>query len=374
MTEKENKQKLGGSIIIGGFVFMAMMLIFICCNPLVSYAETGTLGYETPKIYCTYEQNGAEVDGNALAAGTYDVSFVLSGVQNLSVIEITASYDETQVTVGSSPSSLVSDDAANALDSMGYVLSGGNIVFGFVSVNEACSSLAADDQVLATVEMTFASDCDAEQYIKFSENPNLTFAQVDYGDGYDDEYALVESYDGYSGKLSYMESDVTPGGYSVNGSLVIMTNSNGSTNGVAVYDECTIDVFKDEAKTEKFGTFTSIVSLDENDKTVNKFSIDNLESGATYYATVTSKYSINRDDIVIRINNSDISSVEIPIVVCDFNNDGYITVADTGIVFTNISGDAKYCDLNGDSNVTVADTGVVFACTGIKSYNGFTIE
>lgn len=367
-----SKAKTDSSTLIGILVFIAAVLIFISI-PFASYAQTGTLGQDSPEIYCTYEQDGQIVDGNKLTAGTYDVSFVLSGMSDLSVFEVTATYDTDQVTVEPAPLSLISDDDS-ALDSMGYILSDGNIVFGFVSTKEDCSTVEGE-QIIATVKMTFASDCDAEDYITVSENPNLTFAQADYGDGYDDEYALVESYPDYVGELHPMTCDVTPGfGHSVKGNIVVMTNSNGETNGVAVYGEYKIDVYADAAKSDLVTSVFSARSTNENNQIVNEFIIDSLTDG-TYYATISSQYAISRD-IIIRVNGDDIVAQPIAIVACDFNTDGDITAMDAGTVYVQAaSGQAPYCDLNGDGDITAMDAGIVYTCAaGTLNYEELIIE
>lgn len=370
------KQKFNSNFLFGILVFVAAMILFISL-PIVSYAETGTLGTESPEIYCTYEQNGVEVDGNELTAGTYNVSFVMSGMKSLSVIEITATYDQEQVTVESAaPTDLISDNDAT-FDSMGYILSDGNIVLGFVSTDDACSAINQEEQVLATVQMTFASDCDAEDYITVSENPNLTFALADYGDGYDDAYAQVKSYDGYEGNLHLMEVDVTPGsGYNVSGNLVVMTDVNGSTNGVAVYGEYTIDVYSDADRTVKVcDSVKSEQSVNENNERVNTFNIPNLKANTTYYITISSQYAISRN-CVINVGDADITSKVVPIIACDFNGDAGINSIDALTVYGNASGEqSPYCDLNGDGGVNSVDALVVYACAaGSPSEEDFVIE
>lgn len=367
-----SKAKYDSSILIGTLVFISAVLIFFSI-PFVSYAQTGTLGQESPEIYCTYEQDGVAVDGNNLTAGTYDVNFVLSGMNNLSVFEVTAMYDTEQVTVESAPSGLISDDAG--MDSMGYILEDGNIVFGFVSTNEDCSRVNEYEQIIATVKMTFASDCDAEDYITISDNPNLTFAQADYGDGYDDSYALVESYQDYTGNLYLMTCDVTPEpGHSVKGNIVVMTNPSGLTNGVAVYGNYKIDVYSDKDKSNLVTSVFSEQTLNENEEIINEFKIDGLKDG-TYYAAISSQYAISRD-VIINVNGSDIVSQPISIVACDYNTDGLVSVVDAGVVYAQASnGQVPYYDLNGDGLISVVDSGIVYACAaGTLNYDELIIE
>lgn len=360
--------------LLGTFVFVAAMLILISI-PFVSYAQTGTLGEASPEIYCTYEQNGEPVDGNSLTAGTYDVSFVLSGMTDVSVIEITAAYNQEQVTVADAPTALLSDDSAAAFKSMGYKLADGNIVFGFVSTNESCSSVAESGQVIATVPMTFASDCDAEQFITVSENPNLVFAQADYGDGYADAYALVDSYEGYNGNLYLMTCDVTPGaGHGVSGELVVMTNASGATDNIAVNGVYTIDVYDSTGRKLEDKCTTSTLIEDENGKKSNVFNIDDLADG-TYRLSISSEFAITRNDIIINMNGNDIPTKTIPILACNFDRDTGISAADALEVYSAIvAGNDQQYNLDGDTGISAADALVVYGCIGTPSYSEIVIE
>lgn len=353
------------------FVFLAFAatLFLLISLPMVSYAETGTLGTETPEIVCTYEQDGVAVDGNNLTAGTYDVNFVLSGVRNLSVLEVTATYDESQIVVESSPDYLISDNADTSLESMGYVLSNGNIVFGFVSTNEDCSSLPENEVTIATVKMTFNSDCDAESYIQVSENPNFTFAQVDYGDGYENEYATVDSYTDYKGSLYLMSCDVTPAmisGYDINGKIEIAMDVTGTDTTVGIVG-ITVTVEKDgetvaQAITDEKGNYTlSAVPAGEYTMTIS--------GPTTVDRTATLIVSADKADKAV----IDVGSVGV--VICDYNRDRKINATDKGIFASAYSGEYNvYCDFNGDIKVNTTDKGI-FAAFYNKTivYNDLTL-
>lgn len=370
---KSNTKHIGNAF-LGVFVFLSAVLVFISL-PFISYAQTGTLGQDSPEIFCVYEQDGVAVDGNYLKAGTYNVSFMLSDISSLSVFEVTATYDTEQVTIESTPSALISNDEAVALDSMGYILSDGNIVFGFVSTDDSCSVLTESEYVLATVTMTFASDCDAADYIKISQNPNLTFAQADYGDGYDDAYALVENFEDYNGALSLMKADVTPSfGFNVSGELVIMVNSDGSTNGTPTYGEYTVDVYSDSDRTDLVTSVTSVYAANTNNEIKNTFNINNLTNG-TYYATISSEYSMPRD-ITIVVSGKDISAGAIPMICCDFDQDKVITAGDAKSVYIAAgTGQLReYCELDGDGAVGASDAKIVYIFSASSRYDTLIIE
>ena len=374
------KAKMNSSALMGILVFIAVMLIFISI-PFVSYAQTGTLGTASPEVYCTYEKDGVQFDGDNLPAGTYDVSFVLSGMAEVSVLQVTAAYDTTQVTVADAPSALLSDGEASQFDSMGYKLSDGNIVFGFISTNEDSSAVNQDDNIIATVSMTFAADCDpdADNLIIVSENPNHTFAQADYGDGYKDEYAIVDdgvsSVEGYDGRLYSMKCDVTPGlGHSVTADLVIMTDKNGSTKGTPVYGEYKVDVYDAAGNILTDKCTASSLTVNANNETVNRFILDNLTDGV-YTLKISSQYAITRDDITVKVNGSDITYGQIPIIACNFNGDKGIAPNDASFVYANIiSEDNEAFNLNGDKGVAPNDTSIVYACIGTPTYKEIVIQ
>ena len=262
------------------------------------------------------------------------------------------------------------------MDSMGYILEDGNIVFGFVSTNEDCSPVNEYEQIIATVKMTFASDCDAEDYITISDNPNLTFAQADYGDGYDDSYAPVESYQDYTGNLYLMTCDVTPElGHSVKGNIVVMTNPFGASNGVAVNGEYQIDIYSDAKRTNLVTSVTSTQSENEQGQKINSYVIEGL-TPRTYYATISSEFAVERTDVTIIVSDADISAVPIPIIACDYNKDKNVTAADAITVYQSAANAGNlYCDLNGDNVVTAADATIVYAsASAALSYSPITIE
>ncbi len=369
MTSTLSKKWIG--ISLGVFAFFGMLILFLNL-PFVSYAQSGTLGTEKPYVYCTYYKDGAQVDGNSLEAGTYNVNFELSGMENISVVEITASYSDI-ASVDPTPVAVMSDSVGD-VSSMGYVIGEGNMVFGFVSDNDDTSAVSSDSVTLATVAVTFSESCDAADVITVSDNPNLTFAQADYADGYDDEYAITTVDPDYNGSLYTMTCDVTPDmNREVSGSIVVATKPDGTTANKAAYGEYTLTVYSDSEKSQQVAQVQSVYS--GPDKPANTFSVA-LADG-TYYATLTYDYSITRDDITIKVNGSDISGAVIPVIACDFNSDGRITSVDTNecMKFAGSISSAPYGDLDASGNVTSVDTNITMTC-GSKSLScpAVTIE
>lgn len=362
----------GKYISIALFALFVGFVIFISLPSIVN-AQTGTLGSEEPHIYFVYEKDGEQVDGNNLAAGEYTVSVFVSNYTSSSVLEVTANYDTEKVSVAPQPVTLLSDTVAD-IESMGYLLEDGKMVFGFVSTNGENTLFTDSDVLIAELKITFTEACDAADYITVSDNPNFTFAQADYTDGYNDEYSLASNsdYSDYNGILYVMTCDVTPGfGHSVRGSLVVMTNNKGATNGVPVVGEYTISVYADYEKTKLVKEVTSI-----NNEAENYFVIDQLSDG-TYYASITSTYAIARDNIVIKVSGNDIVAAPIPIVCCNFDGNTSISPADAIAIYNAKSLDETnaYLNLDGNSTISPADAVIVYGCSnGTINYDPITIE
>lgn len=362
------KYKFGSGIIAGFLALVIAMTIFIGL-PIVSNAETGTLGTESPEIYCTFSQDGELVDGNELTAGTYDVSFVISGVKNLAVVQITATYDDSMVTVASAPSYSISDDEAFPFHTIGYKNENSTIITGFISGNDDCTAISSDGQVLTTISMTFASDCDAADYITVDQDPNHTFVQVDLNDSTSDQYALVDSYPGYSGNLYPMSCDVTPvitAEYTVNGQVLIATDTTG-TNTTAGIIGITVTVEKD-------GLIIAQAVTDEN----GFYTLPDIPVGE-YTITFSGSTTVDRAGTLTVSSDKAVDSVvtldSVGIVICDYNKDGAFNAIDVAVFSGSFSGEYNvYCDLNADKGVNAIDAAVFSGIFGkTVAYDDLTL-
>lgn len=346
------KYKFGSGIIAGLLALVIAMTIFIGL-PIVSSAETGTLGTESPEIYCTFSQDGELVDGNELTAGTYDVSFLISGVKNLAVVQITATYDDSMVTVASAPSYSISDDEAFPFHTIGYKNENSTIITGFISGNDDCTAISSDGQVLTTISMTFASDCDAADYITVDQDPNHTFVQVDLNDSTGDQYALVDSYPGYSGNLYPMSCDVTPvitAEYTVNGQVLIATDTTGTNTTVGIIG-ITVTVEKD-------GLIIAQAVTDEN----GYYTLPDIPVGE-YTITFSGSTTVDRAGTLTVSSDKAVDSVlnvdSVAIVICDYNKDVRVNTTDASVFSAAFGGDYNiYCDFNGDGRVNTTDSSV----------------
>ncbi len=362
------KYKFGSGIIAGFLALVIAMTIFIGL-PIVSNAETGTLGTESPEIYCTFSQDGELVDGNELTAGTYDVSFLISGVKNLAVVQITATYDDSMVTVASAPSYSISDDEAFPFHTIGYKNENSTIITGFISGNDDCTAISSDGQVLTTISMTFASDCDAADYITVDQDPNHTFVQVDLNDSTSDQYALVDSYPGYSGNLYPMSCDVTPvitAEYTVNGQVLIATDTTG-TNTTAGIIGITVTVEKD-------GLIIAQAVTDEN----GFYTLPDIPVGE-YTITFSGSTTVDRAGTLTVSSDKAVDSVvtldSVGIVICDYNKDGAFNAIDVAVFSGSFSGEYNvYCDLNADKGVNAIDAAVFSGIFGkTVAYDDLTL-
>lgn len=362
------KYKFGSGIIAGFLALVIAMTIFIGL-PIVSNAETGTLGTESPEIYCTFSQDGELVDGNELTAGTYDVSFVISGVKNLAVVQITATYDDSMVTVASAPSYSISDDEAFPFHTIGYKNENSTIITGFISGNDDCTAISSDGQVLTTISMTFLSDCDAADYITVDQDPNHTFVQVDLNDSTSDQYALVDSYPGYSGNLYPMSCDVTPvitAEYTVNGQVLIATDTTG-TNTTAGIIGITVIVEKD-------GLIIAQAVTDEN----GYYTLPDIPVGE-YTITFSGSTTVDRAGTLTVSSDKAVDSVvtldSVGIVICDYNKDGAFNAIDVAVFSGSFSGEYNvYCDLNADKGVNAIDAAVFSGIFGkTVAYDDLTL-
>lgn len=327
----------------------AAALFFLTADSALA-AELGT---EAPEVYCTYrDQSGNEADGNSLSAGTYDVSFYISGVETVSTLQLTASYDSS-VTVDSTPVALMSDDAANAVSSMGEILTDGRIVFGFVSNNDDGSAVNSGGALIATVKMTFAEPCDAETLITVAANPNLTFAQVSYADGFEDSYAVDTEFADYNGTLYPMVCDITPAlapdTFDISGQIKISTDVTGTdtTVGIVGINVSVID--------KENGTTIAEAVTDEN----GYYTLTSVPAGE-HKMLVSGPTTVDREVTLIVSETKNIDSVGI--IICDYNKDGKINATDKGAFSGSFFGEFNvYTDFNGDVKTNATDKGVFAA-------------
>lgn len=233
---------------LAAFLSFVLILTLTSISPL---AAQGTLGTEQPHLSCTFtDSEGRAVDGNALSAGDYTVSFTLSGMQSFAVMQYTMSYDAAVLTVNGH-SDLLSDslpDQLRGLGAAGVLVQNGTINFGFITrVDQTATTTAIDaaGQLLLKLQVTVTTDApvDFAKIVTLDTDPNQTFIEADYADYADygtadqDCYALVTAFDGYTATLYPMTADLSPAtGHAVTGKVLALANTSGKVAGSAFTD------------------------------------------------------------------------------------------------------------------------------------------
>ena len=351
---------------LAAFLSFVLILTLTSITPL---AAQGTLGSEKPHLSCTFtDSEGKAVDGNALSAGDYTVSFTLSGMQSFAVMQYTMSYDAAVLTVNGH-SDLLSDslpDQLRGLGAAGVLVQNGTINFGFITrVDQTATTTAIDaaGQLLLKLQIAVTTEAPADfaKIVTLDTDPNQTFIEADYADYADygtadqDCYALVTAFDGYTATLYPMTADLSPAtGHAVTGRVLALGNTNGDlAEDTFTVRNCDV-VIADEvvATTDTDGCFT----------------IPSLPAGE-YIATLRYAYGYDRT-VTFTVADSDLNLGDLGMIVCNFDKDTYINSADYAVYYASSgsqSGEADYnefCDFNHDGYVNASDYALYSAFSG----------
>ena len=349
---------------LAAFLSFVLILTLTSISPL---AAQGTLGTEQPHLSCTFtDSQGRAVDGNALSAGDYTVSFTLSGMQSFAVMQYTMSYDAAVLTVNGH-SDLLSDSLPDQLrGAAGVLVQNGTINFGFITrVDQTATTTASDaaGQLLLKLQVTVTTDApvDFAKIVTLDTDPNQTFIEADYADYADygtadqDCYALVTAFDGYTATLYPMTADLSPAtGHAVTGKVLALANTSGKVAGSA-FTVIGCDVLIN-------GEVVATTGAD------GVFTIPSLAAG-TYTATLSYAYGYDRD-IKITVADTDVDLGTYGMVVCNFKKDSAINGTDFN-VYKRCTGKSKSdstynsaCDFNHDGAVNGTDYNIYKAFSG----------
>ena len=351
---------------LAAFLSFVLILTLTSITPL---AAQGTLGTEQPHLSCTFtDSEGRAVDGNALSAGDYTVSFTLSGMQSFAVMQYTMSYDAAVLTVNGH-SDLLSDslpDQLRGLGAAGVLVQNGTINFGFITrVDQTATTTAieAAGQLLLKLQVTVTTEApvDFAKIVTLDTDPNQTFIEADYADYADygtadqDCYALVTAFDGYTATLYPMTADLSPAtGHAVTGRVLALANTSGKVAGSA-FTVIGCDVLIN-------GEVVATTGAD------GVFTIPSLAAG-TYTATLSYAYGYDRD-IKITVADTDVDLGTYGMVVCNFKKDSAINGTDFN-VYKRCTGKSKSdstyngaCDFNHDGAVNGTDYNIYKAFSG----------
>ncbi len=316
------------------------------------YAATGTIGSEKPSVTFEFkDSNGKIADGNNLSAGTYSVDVNLSGMANISIFQMSASY--TSVVTDLSVTSMYNGNMKTA----GPVIRNGEIILGLYSTNNDTTAIDSNGTALATLSVTVSSACDFADVFMVNNDPNYSFIQADYGDGYNMSY--VPGIETQTGDYFPMNYDVSPtlpaNSFDIKGTVKVATSLDGDTTTggiIGITVSVTDGINSYSAVTDKDGLFTiSQVPVGSYDVTIS--------GPTTIDRTATLTVSADKAvDGVITVN-------DVGIVICDYNKDTYINGVDTGLFSFALSVYDVNMDINCDSFVTGVDVGLYSSFVGI---------
>lgn len=323
-----------------------IVIISLLALPINASAETGTLGKETPVITCKYyDSTGKEANGNRLTAGNYTVDVILSGMKGVSVIQLSASYTNTVSAIAIKSTYADNHD----MELGGQKIEGGNLTVFQISENSDTSAIDKNGTVMVTLSVSVSSFCDFADVFQFSADPNLTFIEADYGDGYYDCYALVSEQQSTAvAKIYPMTADVTPyiapTAFDVNGKITPAADTKGTAiaNGVA---GVTVAVK---------GTETKVVTDQDG-----SYKISGLKAGD--YTLVISGDTVKTREVALTVDSTKATDYDqinvdtVGVVICDYNGDGIINTIDAAL-FTKDATPNR--DLNADGAVDNKDAAI----------------
>ena len=170
--------------------------------------------------------------------------------------------------------------------------------------------------------------------------------------------------------VSALVESAAPSGFNVSGTIEITKDATGATAGFCVAGEYTIELYSDAEKTALVASATSAFA-----DGVNSFAFENLADG-TYYATITSAYSLVRENVTIVVNGAEIADAVITVVPCDFDGNGVITADDAKFVFKTVSDSTNkdYCDFDNNGVITADDAKYVYKISSGSNLPALTIQ
>ena len=333
--------------------------------PFSASAEQGTLGQEEPYLYCTFtDASNEKVDGNYLATGTYTVDVNLSGMESVSIFEFTAGVNRSVITDISVDSTVADTDENFIFAGTSYNDDSDTLAVAVVSALDNCTDVNSDGTVMATLSVTVdaeaadAATIDFQQYFRFATDPDYTFVESDYRDGYNDAYVLdLEPETQYNKYLmtadeSPNENELEPT-ITVSGKILIATDANGTASSFGLRG-VTIYAYDDNNQ-----VIASTISNSEGDKsTWGEYSLE-VPAGTTSF--MVGSPAPFKDTIVNRAftidGDADVTGADVAVVMCDYNDEGVINVVDKGFFNGYLINYDIYGDFNNDEAVNVVDKG-----------------
>ena len=322
---------------------LTVILLMVLSVPFSAYAKAGTLGTENPRLTATFKDgDDIVVDGNELEAGSYTVDIHLSGMKTVSIFQITANISNMVIsnvsTIADNDSSFSCGAIVNEDDSFVAILA---------SENEDTSAIV-DGAVMVTLDVTVDTAGDFEEFFALSTDPDLTFIEADYNDGYDDAYVCtVNSTLPYANITFDMSPSLAKSTFTVSGKISIATDFEATLGEVGAT-----------------GITVSVVGTDISTTTAanGSFKLYGVPEG-TYTLLIAGDTTVDR---TVTINvTEDMTLPTIPIVICDYNGDGMVDSLDLSTFSSSYCGEYYiYCDFNADNLTDSLDLSVFSAFYG----------
>lgn len=328
---------------------LALIMIMVCSVPFFAFAQAGTLGTEAPHLTATFKDGDDIVaNGNELEAGRYTVDIHLKGMKTVSIFQLTAATNNLTI---NSVSTIADVDSSF---SCGAIVNENNSFVAVLASENDDTSAISDGAVMVTLDVTVSVAGDFADLFVISTDPDLTFIEADYGDGYDDAYVCDSNTDAKYPMLTFdMSPELGPTSFTVNGQIMIANSVNGNATNFGIGG---ITVSVD-------GTEISAVT-DEN----GYYSLPGLAEGE-YTLSIVGPTAIDRKVTLVvspdKANeNAEISVNSIGIVICDYNHDIAVNGTDLGLFMSYMNNYNVYADLNKDDIVNGTDLSLFFVFVG----------
>lgn len=340
-------------------LYAAIILFIASLFPFTAYAQAGTLGDETPNIYCEFtDSQGKRANGNELAPGTYTVDIMLSGMKTVSVFDVSADFDPQVVTSLNIVSTIADSNAEFSCGCQRVDTDEKNrILIILATENEDCTSVNSRGTSMATLSVTIGSACDFEKVFLFRKDVDVSFVAADLGDGFEKRYVDFETAGESELWVKKLHFDASPvlsaNAFDVSGKIMIATNLDGTRSSVGVGGiTVSVDGTDISAVTESDGSYV-LPAVPVGDHTLTISGTTTIDRKVTL--------SVSAD----KASNGLITVVDVPVCVCDYNHDGYINGLDSSTYSAAYTGEYNvYCDFNGDGYVNGLDSSTYSAFYG----------
>jgi hypothetical protein len=336
------------------------IVLIIAAMPFSASAEAEALGNESPFISAQFfDSNSDEVDGNSLEANqTYTVNLVLSGISNVAIFNLTASFtDDISITEVSS----IADVENSGFEYGGYKLDDDNNKFVIVisTVNNSTYTELNGDTVMVTLTVETATDGDFADFFEISTDRNHTFIIANFEEGNEAAYVYKDCTQTET-DFPFLDFDMSPSSsVTVTGTVKVATEKTGT-----LYAE---DSAVANATISAVDASSNVLASTTTDAE-GKFS-PVVPSGAV--SLTISTYCVPERTITLSGDSVDNYPI-IPVIAVDYDESGSFGAGDKNL-FTEANPDA---DLDGSGAFGAGDGNIFnyFMAPGVStSYAEITL-